>query len=393
MKRSRLRNKFLRDRTDISKEEYKKQINLCVSLLKKAKKDHFANLDIKSVTDNKKFWQTVKPLFSNKVKAKTVIKLVENDAMIDDESEIAKLFNEYFVNVVKKLGILTEEQTMYSAANQLREVEMAIIKYKNHPSIKAITDRMEKLGNPIFNFKFTSHEETEKEVNTLKIKKASQKSDIPVKIIKENVDIISYFLYHNPYHVVIMCSLSCATFPTSMKYADVTPIHKKDDKTDKENYRPISILPNLSKVYERLMYNQIYPYFDTLFSKFQCGFRKGFNAQHCLLVMIEKWHKTLDKGGETGAFQTDLSKAFDCIDHNLLIAKLDAYGFEKQSIEFLHSYLTKRKQRTKVDSAYSSREMLLSGVPQGSILGPLLFNTYICNMFFETQKNIISLGM
>ena len=137
---------------------------------------------------------------------------------------------------------------MYSTTNQLSEVEMAIIKYKNHPSIKAITDRMEKLGNPIFNFKFTSHEEIEKEVNNLKIKKASQKSDIPVKIINENVDIISYFLYHN-----FNNSLSCATFPTSMKYADVTPIHKKDDKTDKENHCPTSILPNLSKVYERLM--------------------------------------------------------------------------------------------------------------------------------------------
>ena len=135
------------------------------------------------------------------------------------------------------------------------------------------------------------------------------------------------------------------------------------------------------------MYNQIYPYFHTLFSKFQCGFRKGFNAQHCLLAMIEKWRKTLDKGGETGAVLTDFSKVFDCIDHNLLIAKLDAYRFDKQSIDFLHSYLTKRKQRTKVDSAYSSWEMLLSGVPQGSILGPLLFQ-YICDVFFETPKNI-----
>ena len=159
---------------------------------------------------------------------------------------------------------------------------MAIIKYKNHPRIKAITYRMEKLGKPTFNFKFTSHKETEKEVNKLNIKKASQKSDIPLKNIKENVDIISHFLYHN-----FNNSLSCATFPTSMKYADVIPIHKKDDKTDKENYRPIRILPNLSKVYERLMYNQIYPYFGTLFSKFQCGFRKCFNAQDCLLAMIE----------------------------------------------------------------------------------------------------------
>ena len=126
-------------------------------------------------------------------------------------------------------------------------------------------------------------------------------------------------------------------YPTAMKYTEVTPIHKKDDKTDKENYRPISILPNLSKVYERLMYNQIYPYFETIFSKYQCGFRKGFNAQHCLLAMIEKWRKILDGVGETGAVLTDLSEAFDCIDHNVLIFKLNAYGFEKQSINFIHS--------------------------------------------------------
>ena len=109
-----------------------------------------------------------------------------------------------------------------------------------------------------------------------------------------------------------------------MKCYDFIPVHKKDDKTDKENCRPISILPNFSKVYERLMYNKIYPYFDTSFSKFQCRFRKVFSAQHCLFAIIEKWRKTLDKGAETGAVLTDLPKAFDCIDHNLLTAKLDA---------------------------------------------------------------------
>ena len=145
-----------------------------------------------------------------------------------------------------------------------------------------------------------------------------------------------------------------------MKYEEVTSIHKKDDKTGKENYRPISILPNLSKVYKRLMYNQIDPYFPSTFSKFHYGFRKGFNAQHCLLGMVEKWCKALDEGGETGAVLTDLSKAFDCIDHNLLIAKLNVYGFEKQWINFIYSYLAKRKQRTKVDSVISSWEMLFS---------------------------------
>ena len=154
-------------------------------------------------------------------------------------------------------------------------------KCKNHPSVTAITKRMKNLGNFTFSFNSISHED--KELNKLKRKKVSQKTDIPIKIVKENVDVVSHFQYHN-----FNNSLSCSTFPTGMKYADVRPIHKKDDKTDKTNYRPISILPNLSKVYERLMYNQISPYFDSVFSKFQCGFRKGFNAQYCLLTMVEK---------------------------------------------------------------------------------------------------------
>ena len=128
--------------------------------------------------------------------------------------------------------------------NSLSELEIVIAKYVNHPSIIAITEKMEKLGNPTFGFDFTSYEETVKEVNNLKIRKVSQKTDIPVRIIKENLDIVSYFLYHN-----FNNSLSCSTFPTAMKYGEVTPIHKKDYKTDKENCRPISILPNLSKVY------------------------------------------------------------------------------------------------------------------------------------------------
>ena len=105
MKCSRLRNTFLRDRTEMSRKKYKKQRNFCVNLSKKAKKDHFVNLDVNSVFDNRKFWQNVKPLFSNKVKAKTTIKLIENGETIANEIKTAKIFNEYFVNTVKNLGI------------------------------------------------------------------------------------------------------------------------------------------------------------------------------------------------------------------------------------------------------------------------------------------------
>ena len=112
-----------------------------------------------------------------------------------------------------------------------------------------------------------------------------------------------------------------------------------------------TILPTFSKVYGRLLCNQMYPYFGKRFSKFQFGFRKGFNAQHCLITMIEKWGRSVDEGGQGGALLSNLSQAFDCIDHELLIAKLYAYGFDKNSLYFINSYLKGRKQRTKINSS------------------------------------------
>ena len=145
-----------------------------------------------------------------------------------------------------------------------------------------------------------------------------------------------------------------ALFPNNQKEADITPVHKKDDRTDKTNYRPVSILPAISKIFERILLYQIDKYMDKKLSKHLCGFRKGYSAQHSLLVMLEKWRATIDKGGSCGVLLTDLSKAFDCIAHDLLIAKMAAYGFDHNAIKLIHSYLSNRRQRVRINSNYST---------------------------------------
>ena len=143
------------------------------------------------------------------------------------------------------------------------------------------------------------------------------------------------------------------------------------------------------QMFESCLYDQIYSYFGKIFSKYQCGFRKGINTQHILLTMIEKMKISRGNKQFCAAILTDLSKAFDCIPYDLLIANLNAYGFDQEALTLIHSYLYDRSQKVKAGSSFSKELEIVFSVPQGSILGPLLFNIDICDLFFiDISSNI-----
>ena len=370
MKRSRYRNKFLKDKSQTSRENYKIQRNLCKKLLRKTKKSYFESLNTKKITDNRTFWKTVVPLFTNKASRGEKIILTEAEKHISDDKKICNVFNNFFSKVVSDLKIpdyynyFSQENTCSLSLSQL-----SLKRLKNTPVFSILK---KETCFSIF-------------IQDLNAKKSCQTSDTPTKIIKLNCDIFSNLTYKH-----FNCCIDKGEFPNDLKHTNIVPIYKKNKKCKKENYIPVSVLSNLSKIYEKLMYNQLYEYFDNILFPSQYGFRKGYSAQHCLLVMIEKFKEAIDRGYEFGALLTDLSKAFDCINHPLLIAKLYNYGVSPLSINLIFSYLNNRTHRTKINNYFSERSRIEHVVPQGSILGPLLFNIDLIDLFYECEESNIA---
>ena len=152
----------------------------------------------------------------------------------------------------------------------------------------------------------------------------------------------------------------------------------------------VSRLSNLSKIYECCMYTQTKKYFGPILSKYQFGFRGGYSAHQCLHIMIEKWRASLDQNETWAVLSTNLSKAFDCLPNDLLIAKVHAYGCDLPSLKLLNCYLHNRRKRVKINNFYSSWAEILFGVSQGSILGPILFNIFLSDLFLLIKNKDVA---
>ena len=192
------------------------------------------------------------------------------------------------------LGILQYNQTEPVSRNIGDLLMEAIMECRFHPSIVAI----KKNGNSASSFSFSQVERDDimKEINNLQTNKSTQSTNTPTTLIKENSNIFRDFIFGNCNNCVCY-----SIFPMILQNAIMTPVHKRGAKMSKDNYRPVSTFSNISKIYERLVFKQISEFFEPILSKFQCGFRKGFSAPHCLLAMLEKWNSAVDNKRNFGA--------------------------------------------------------------------------------------------
>ena len=204
-------------------------------------------------------------------------------------------------------------------------------------------------------------------------RKAASPNFIPLKVFKFASNVSYYHLCN-----IIIKGLEKNKYSYEPKTALVRPIFMKNERNKIENYRPISILNGMPKIYERCIRNSLSSYAETI-SNFISAYKKSYGSNHVLLRLIENWKKFLDNENFIGTVLMDLSKAFDCILYDLLAATLHAHGLSEDAVTFVHSYL---KQGVKINDTESVFQILLSGMPQGSILGPILFSILINDFIF-----------
>ena len=277
-------------------------------------------------------------------------KLTINKVDVYNKSEIADAFNDFITNIGQKL------------ASQIPKSSKTFETYMNKVNV-------------IMDSKPLSINELKDAFFSLKINKSSGVDDVSFNIIKKCFGVLC-----EPLSYLFRLSLEKGVFPDDLKIAKVTLIYKAGDNSDVSNYRPISVLPCFSKALERLMYNRPYKYLkenNILYEK-QFGFQSGYSTNDAIVQLVHKIFYSFEKGQFTLRVFTDLSKAFDTVDHSMLLKKLKFYGITDKNLAWFGSYLSNRKQYIEIgENSKTDLKYVPCGVPQGSILGPFLFLVYV----------------
>ena len=315
-------------------------------LLKKAKDHYYRNFFNAHKKASKKTWDKINDLITNGKNRHSKFHLVKDENVVTDSLEIANIFNDYFLNIpVDLLSNLPRSTNDYSN----------LIPYNT---------------SSLF-FTPTTHNEVYTIIKSIKSK--SNIDDIPLKMLKLT-PIFSVGIAGLFNHII-----STGLYPDQLKIATVIPIFKSGNRCDTKNYRPISLLPVLDKIFERLIIDRIMSFLikNKIISDRQFGFISGSNTQLAIFDLLSAVVPALKDKEFAVAIFADLSRAFDCVNTELLVQKLYAYGIRGLPSSLLKSFLTNRHQLVKFDNAFSNLGHIEMGVPQGSSLGPLLFLLYL----------------